>query len=292
MKTISLIILLLLIPASIFAIPADVTDISGRKYAPAVLAELQKAKEEIFVCLYYIRYYGNEGKVKELMNGLVEAHKRGVKVTVILDEGRRKANYTPYLASEKAFAYLLHFGMDVFYDDLKTTTHSKVIVIDGETVIAGSTNWSTASLTQNREVSFVIRSEELGEKVLTGLQEIATTRPVAVTDGIFIPKSFFEDKIGADLIRRKFHTGFDLYLYALKKSNDSGSNKITINEDELKKYVLYKSKDKNRILIIAKKNILLNLQKSGIIKNVSVDYKKGQATFEIPLLKDNAAALK
>ena len=152
------ILLFLLTPTTLFAVPADVRDISGRKYVSAVIEEMGKAEEEIFLCLYYIRYYGNEGKVKELLDGLVEAHGRGVKVTVILDEGKRRAKYTPYLASEQAFAFLLHFGIDVFYDDLAITTHSKVMVIDGETVIAGSTNWSTESLTQSREVSFLIRS--------------------------------------------------------------------------------------------------------------------------------------
>ena len=158
-KCLIFVLFLLFIPLKVHCTPAEVEDISNRKYAPKVLEEINKAESTIFVTLYYIGYYGYEGVVKELMDGLVSASRRGVKVTVILDEGKRVNQYTQYLKNERAFAYLLHHGIDVFYDDLKTTTHSKMIVIDNEIIILGSTNWSAESLMKSREASILIRSK-------------------------------------------------------------------------------------------------------------------------------------
>jgi phosphatidylserine/phosphatidylglycerophosphate/cardiolipin synthase-like enzyme len=39
--------------------------------------------------------------------------------------------------------------------------HCKLIIIDGKTVIVGSTNWSYYAIDKNREASVVIRDERI-----------------------------------------------------------------------------------------------------------------------------------
>ena len=51
MKILTIILLLVILPSTLFAVPADVMDISGGKYAPAVLEEINNAKENIFASL-------------------------------------------------------------------------------------------------------------------------------------------------------------------------------------------------------------------------------------------------
>ena len=67
---------------------AEVTDISGTKYFPAVKEALLKARESIFMVMFVVRLrpYDKESCVYQLMEELIKAHNRGVKVTVILDQ--------------------------------------------------------------------------------------------------------------------------------------------------------------------------------------------------------------
>jgi len=67
---------------------AEVEDISGAKYFPAVKKALSEAKESIFLVMFVVRLrpYDRDSCVYQLMEELIGAHNRGVKVTVILDQ--------------------------------------------------------------------------------------------------------------------------------------------------------------------------------------------------------------
>ena len=284
-KTFFLILsILVLIPPNLFAIQAEIKDISGRKYAPAVIKELNEAKSSIYVCLYFIGYYGREGVVKEMLDALVQAHKRGVKVVVLLDQGNRTNKYTQYLKNERAFAYLLGHGVAVYYDDEKTVTHSKIVVIDGKTVILGSTNWSPESLEKSRETSVLLRSKDLAEMYLNKIKEIPKEQPKVITEGFSISEHFFAQKVAAVLIRKKFRTGFDLYLYYSKKMEDTDDSTVAFTKEELLEYVMYHMKKRYRgwVLGTTKEHVLKSLKKYRIIDSYQVDYKKGEMTVNIP----------
>ncbi|MCK5706664.1 MAG: hypothetical protein KAI43_03345 [Candidatus Aureabacteria bacterium] len=293
MKILTIILLLVILPSTLFAVPADVMDISGGKYAPAVLEEINNAKENIFASLYFIGYYGKEGVIKDLMDALIKAKIRGVKVTIILDQASIGGTYTSYLKNERAFAYFLHHNIDIYYDDLKKVSHSKIIVIDSKTIILGSTNWSKASLTKNRESSVLIRSKKLAEEFLNNLKQIPKKRPVAITDGISIPKIFFENKIGGKLLSKKSHRGFDLYLLACKKYYKNKSTSITINKEDIMKYIMYSlpPKSQSRFMYKIKEVTLISLKKYGIISDFQMDYKKDIITLTIPSLNTTGASL-
>ena len=71
-----------------------------------------------------------------IAKSLVEAHKRGVKVTVILDAEKFEKSEGSYLAKRGVAAYI---------DPKHDKAHSKIILIDNETVITGSFNFADES---------------------------------------------------------------------------------------------------------------------------------------------------
>lgn len=76
------------ITARAFCYQAEVTDISGAKYFPALKEALAKAEKSIDMVMYQVslRPYDKTSQVYSLVEDLINAHKRGVKVKVILDQ--------------------------------------------------------------------------------------------------------------------------------------------------------------------------------------------------------------
>lgn len=88
---------------------------------------------------------------------LVDAHKRGVRVEVILDKSQRTEKYS-------ASDFLAHAGIPTQIDAQHAIAHSKVMVIDRAVVLTGSFNFTKAAETQNAENLLVIRSPELAAR--------------------------------------------------------------------------------------------------------------------------------
>jgi len=228
--------ILLLFSKFLFSIPADVEDISNRKYFPAVLKAIQESQKSIKASLYYISYFkSNKGKVNVLLNALFDASKRGVKVEVILD---RSIDFSGAGDMSKknirSFSYLKRNGIKVFYDDMETLSHSKYLIIDEKVVIVGSFNWSESSLIKNREASVLIRSTEIAKKYLKLFDDIPKFLPEPVKDAIPIPREFIRNKkLAAKMIMNVNPRAFDLYLWLQKLSFEQQSNMITLTEKEI-----------------------------------------------------------
>jgi len=84
-----------------------------------------------------------------IAKALIEAHKRGVKITVILDKSNRKDNYS-------AADFIAHADIPCFIDAQHSIAHNKVMLIDGRTIITGSFNFTKAAETSNAENLLVI----------------------------------------------------------------------------------------------------------------------------------------
>jgi phosphatidylserine/phosphatidylglycerophosphate/cardiolipin synthase-like enzyme len=95
--------------------------------------------------------------------GLVEAHKRGVDVRVILDKSQRTERY-----SEADF--LVNMGIPTWIDARHAIAHNKIMVIDGATVITGSFNFTKAAEEHNAENMLVIRDKALAGKYAANWQ--------------------------------------------------------------------------------------------------------------------------
>jgi phosphatidylserine/phosphatidylglycerophosphate/cardiolipin synthase-like enzyme len=87
---------------------------------------------------------------------LLNAHKRGVKVEVIFDKSQRTDQY-----SSATFFY--NQGIPVKIDAQHAIAHNKVMVIDGETVITGSFNFTKATEENNAENLLVVHDKSLAE---------------------------------------------------------------------------------------------------------------------------------
>jgi len=99
-----------------------------------------------------------------IAKALVEAKQRGVKVEVILDKSQRTEHY-----SEVDF--LAHAGIPVSIDAVHAIAHNKVMVIDGETVITGSFNFTKAAEEHNAENLLVLHDKALAAEYMANWQK-------------------------------------------------------------------------------------------------------------------------
>ena len=116
----------------------------------AVVKELAAAKSTVLVQAYSFTSV-------PIAKALVDAHKRGVEVEVILDKSQKGEKYT-------SADFVIHAGIPTKIDAKHAIAHSKIIVIDGQVVITGSFNFTTAAEEHNAENLLVIRSPELAAK--------------------------------------------------------------------------------------------------------------------------------
>ena len=113
----------------------------------AVVDALGKAKKTVLVQAYSFTS-------APIAKALVDAHKRGVKVQVILDKSQRTEKYS-------SATFLLNEGVPPLIDAKHAIAHNKIMVIDGETILTGSFNFSKAAEEKNAENLLVIRDAEL-----------------------------------------------------------------------------------------------------------------------------------
>lgn len=116
----------------------------------AVVNALGQAKETILVQAYSFTS-------PPIAQAVVDAHKRGVNVQVILDKSQRTEKYS-------SADFLAHAGVSVQIDDKHQIAHNKIMIIDGQTVITGSFNFTRAAEEHNAENLLIISSKELAEK--------------------------------------------------------------------------------------------------------------------------------
>jgi phosphatidylserine/phosphatidylglycerophosphate/cardiolipin synthase-like enzyme len=116
----------------------------------AVVEELGKARETVLVQAYLFTS-------APVAKALVEAHQRGVRVEVLLDKSQRTERYS-------SATFLIHAGIATLIDARHAIAHNKVMVIDGQTVLTGSFNFTKAAEEKNAENLLVLRGKELASK--------------------------------------------------------------------------------------------------------------------------------
>ena len=94
-----------------------------------------------------------------IAKALVDAHARGVAVQVILDRKETGAKYS-------SADFLVHAGIVTLIDGAHAIAHNKVMVVDGDTVITGSFNFTTAAERQNAENLLVIHDRALAARYI------------------------------------------------------------------------------------------------------------------------------
>ena len=115
-----------------------------------MVKELGNAKKMVLVQAYSFTS-------APIAKALVDAHKRGVDVRVILDKSQRSEKYS-------SADFVAHAGILTLIDAKHAIAHNKVMVIDGETVLTGSFNFTKAAEEKNAENLLVIRDKAIAEK--------------------------------------------------------------------------------------------------------------------------------
>jgi len=117
-----------------------------------IIQQINNAKTEIKVQAYSFTS-------APIAKALLCAHKSGVDVQVILDKSQRKQRYSSY-------TFFKNQDIPVFIDSAHAIAHNKIIILDRETVITGSYNFTKAAESKNAENVLIIKSEELANQYL------------------------------------------------------------------------------------------------------------------------------
>jgi phosphatidylserine/phosphatidylglycerophosphate/cardiolipin synthase-like enzyme len=114
-----------------------------------IVEEIGKARKSILIQAYSFTN-------ADIAKAILAAKKRGVDCEAVLDKCNRTDKYS-------AATFLQNQGIPVLIDAKHAIAHNKIILIDGQTIITGSYNFSRAAETENAENMLV----------LTGCPEVA-----------------------------------------------------------------------------------------------------------------------
>lgn len=103
-----------------------------------ILSQINTAKESIFLSMFTLTH-------PALIDALIGAHSRGVKVSLAIDY------YAGRGASQKALDRLKQIGVKISLSQGVQLLHHKWVYIDHQTIILGSTNWTKAAFTKNQD---------------------------------------------------------------------------------------------------------------------------------------------
>ncbi len=103
----------------------------------AIIREINRAKLEILVQAYSFTS-------QPIAKALLGARYRGLKIKVIFDRIQKSDKYT-------SATFMANVGISTYIDPAHAIAHNKVMVIDRETVITGSFNFTRAAEEKNAE---------------------------------------------------------------------------------------------------------------------------------------------
>ena len=118
----------------------------------AVVDALNGAKRTVLVQAYSFTS-------APIAKALVEARNRGVDVQVILDRKQTGAKYS-------SADFVAHARIVTLVDGAHDIAHNKVMIIDGEAVLTGSFNFTTAAERRNAENLLVIHDRALAARYM------------------------------------------------------------------------------------------------------------------------------
>ena len=114
-----------------------------------IAREIIGAQKSIYLQAYSLTSYA-------IINQLIAASKRGVRVRAILDN-------TNYSETKSVVEELSDAGVEITRDKVSGIAHNKVIIIDGRKVITGSFNFTEAADKRNAENVLLIQDKRVAE---------------------------------------------------------------------------------------------------------------------------------
>jgi hypothetical protein len=213
--------------------------IPARDYFSTLTTEITNARSSVFAAVYLFALYPSrsEAQTTKLADALVMAKKRGVAVRVVLDKGEAsdEGDVSANANNRMAYEFLKAHDIDVYFADVPAVMHAKAAILDSETVIMGSANWSEAAFQKNNEAGGLIRSKEYALAALAELGKIPVSAVVDHdADPVRIPVKFLTETGFLDrMVPSRDDRAFDVYLYLLKQSCASPETTLVINYDTL-----------------------------------------------------------
>ncbi len=122
----------------------------------AIVRQLDAAQQSVLVQAYSFTS-------APIAQALVQAHKRGVHVEVILDKSQRSEKYS-------SADFVAHAGIPTYIDAEHAIAHNKIMIIDGRVVITGSFNFTKSAEEHNAENLLVIHDPDLAAKYTANWQ--------------------------------------------------------------------------------------------------------------------------
>lgn len=124
----------------------------GGECTQDIVEIINSAQKEILVQAYQLTS-------APIAAALVNAHRRGVDVEVILDKSQKhgkRGKYSPAI-------FLTNQGVPTWIDYKPAIAHNKVIVIDNSIVVTGSFNFSKAAQMRNAENLLILKDINLAK---------------------------------------------------------------------------------------------------------------------------------
>ncbi|NUM37394.1 MAG: hypothetical protein HUU50_22865 [Candidatus Brocadiae bacterium] len=143
-----------------------IKNIFDQEYASTLIHLIQKAKVSIYAV--HLSFSIEEGICHEIMQEMVAAAKRGVKITMLL-EGKKRGLREKNARTEKKFQ---ESGIKVVLNQSRRVAHAKIFVVDSEWVLAGSTNLTNSSIQKNHEANLLIQSPAIAQSMEKYAQEL------------------------------------------------------------------------------------------------------------------------
>lgn len=123
-----------------------------------ILKRIKKAGKSI----HFMAFSFTSGKISDAM---IDVFKKGVKVSGIIEKDGSDSRYSEYIKMKIE-------GIPVRLDKNRFIMHHKVIIIDGETLITGSYNFSKNANESNDENILIIENRDISELFLTEFNKL------------------------------------------------------------------------------------------------------------------------
>jgi len=237
LRILPIIITLVLVTSRGFSYPADAVSLINREYFPAAQKAISQAKKSILLVMYLISFNKEDknSEVSRLMEELVKAKLRGVRVKAILDY--QKGDYNSIAGGDNSedFNFLKDNGIEVYFDSAGSYTHAKAMVIDGRMIISGSHNWTLAAFTRNNETSFLIDSPKLAGRLLDEFSRIKlSAQGPRECPGARIPyRALGKNGVVPEMLRRHNERGLDIWLLLLRDFDANAQGAVNTDYETL-----------------------------------------------------------
>ncbi|MFH0848015.1 MAG: phospholipase D family protein [archaeon] len=119
---------------------------------------IRRANRSIHVMVFTIT-------LNSVGDALVAAHRRGVDVQIVMDRNEIDSAGSEYNRLKAA-------GVAVRIQTTRGLMHNKATIIDGETIITGSYNWTNDAETSNNENMLIVKNTKLAIQYESEFQKI------------------------------------------------------------------------------------------------------------------------